>query len=62
MASLLNCLQDIFLGVNRKIANLEEIFFFQTPRKLIPETCQSPREKESGRERVAKTSPRKEKL
>jgi len=37
MASLLDCLLDEFVGVNRKIASLEEIFFFQTPLKFIPE-------------------------
>lgn len=38
MASLLNRLQYVFVGVDRKIANLEEIFLFQTPLKFIPET------------------------
>lgn len=35
-------------GVNGKIANLEEIFFFQTHLKFILETCKSQEEKNMG--------------
>lgn len=61
MAGFPNCLQYAFVGFNQKIANLEEIFFFLTALKFIPETHSSPRRKGSRRERVAKTSLRKEK-
>lgn len=61
MASFLNCLQYAFVGFNWKIASLEEIFFFQTALKFIPETHSSPRQKKSRREWVAKTGLRKEK-
>ena len=48
MTNFLNCLQYIIVGVNGKIADLEEIFFFQTHLKFILETCKSQEEKNMG--------------